>query len=170
MRKGLMGATFLITAVALASCARAGEKLEGSLQIKGSDTMVNLTQAWAEAFMAKYPDVNVAVTGGGSGTGIAALIGNTCDLAASSRKITDKEIAQAKEKGEPPQEFKVALDGLAVVVNPKNPVKQLTIQQLADLFTGKVKSWKEVGGEDKAVVLLSREVNSGTHEIGRAHV
>ena len=145
MRKGIVSAAFLITAVALASCARAGEKLQGSLQIKGSDTMVNLTQAWAEAFMAKYPEVNAAVTGGGSGTGIAALIGGTCDLAASSRKITDKEIAQASQKGTTPEEFKVALDGLAVIVHLKNPVKQLTVQQLADLFTGKIKSWKEYG-------------------------
>ena len=103
MRKGIVSAAFLITAVALASCACAGEKLQGSIQIKGSDTMVNLTQAWAEAFMAKYPDVAVAVTGGGSGTGIAPLIVGTCDLAASSRKITEKEITQATQKGAPPQ-------------------------------------------------------------------
>ena len=148
----------------------AAEELQGALQIKGSDTMVNLCQAWAEAFMAKHPKVNVAVTGGGSGTGIAALIGGTCDLAAASRKMTAKEIAAATSKGGAPQEFTVALDGLAVVVHPSNPVKQLTIQQLADLFTGKITNWSQVGGENKQVVLLSREVNSGTHVYFKEHV
>ncbi len=148
----------------------AAEELQGSLQIKGSDTMVNLCQAWAEAFMAKHPKVTVAVTGGGSGTGIAALIGATCDLAAASRKMTEKEIAASSAKGAVPQEWTVALDGLAVVVHPKNPVKQLTLQQLADLFTGKVRNWRELGGRDAAVVLLSREVNSGTHVYFKEHV
>ena len=152
-----------------ASCAGADE-LQGSIQIKGSDTMVNLCQAWAEAFMAKHPSVNVAVTGGGSGTGFAALIGGTCDLAAASRKITEKETTAATAKGGSPQEMIVALDGLAVVVHPSNPVKKLTLPQLADLFTGKIKNWKELGGEDKAVVLLSREVNSGTHVYFKEHV
>ena len=150
-------------------CASADD-LQGSLQIKGSDTMVNLTQAWAEAFMAKYPRVTVAVTGGGSGTGIAALIGGTCDLAATSRKMTDKEQASATAQGNPPQEWTVALDGLAVVVHPGNPVKRLTIEQLAQLFTGKIQNWKELGGANTPVALLSREVNSGTHVYFKEHV
>lgn len=159
----------MVSSLLLASCAGA-EDLQGSLQIKGSDTMVNLCQAWAEAFMSKHPQVNVAVTGGGSGTGFAALIGGTCDLAAASRKITEKEITAAKAKGASPQELTVALDGLAVVVHPSNPVKKLTLAQLAGLFTGKIKNWKELGGLDKAVVLLSREVNSGTHVYFKEHV
>jgi len=146
------------------------EELQGSLQIKGSDTMVNLCQAWAEAFMAKHPKVTVAVTGGGSGTGIAALIGATCDLAASSRKMTAKEIGLAKAQGVESQEWIVALDGLAVVVHPDNPVKRLTVEQLAGFFTGTIRNWRELGGRDAAVVLLSREVNSGTHVYFKEHV
>ena len=134
-----------------------------SIQIKGSDTMVNLGQAWAEAFMRDHPDGFVAVTGGGSGTGIAALINSTCDIAESSRKMKQKEFDEAKKNGVEPIELTVALDGLAVVVSPENPVDQLTIDELADIFTGKIRNWKEVGGDDLEIVLLSREVNSGTH-------
>ncbi|OGX08679.1 MAG: hypothetical protein A2Z88_11475 [Omnitrophica WOR_2 bacterium GWA2_47_8] len=141
-----------------------------SIQIKGSDTMVNLVQAWAENFMAEYPDNLIAVTGGGSGTGLAALLSNTCDIAQSSRKIKDKEIQEAKSKNINPVEFSVALDGLAVTVNTKNPVSELTVDELADIFTGKIKNWKEVGGSDLPIVLLSREVNSGTHVYFKEHV
>lgn len=141
-----------------------------SVQIKGSDTMVNLGQAWAEKYMEIYPDEFIAVTGGGSGTGFSSLISATCDIAMSSRNIKGKEITLAKQRGVDPFEIKVALDGLAVVVNPKNPVSNLTIQQLADIFTGRVTNWKEVGGEDKKIVLLSREVNSGTHVYFKEHV
>jgi len=162
-------ALMLSMAVGLSGSVSA-EALQGSLQIKGSDTMVNLCQAWAEAFMANHPKVTVAVTGGGSGTGIAALISGTCDLAAVSRKMTAKEIGLAKaQKGEP-QEWTVALDGLAVVVHPDNPVKRSTVGQLSDLFTGKIRNWRELGGKDAAVVLLSREVNSGTHVYFKEHV
>ena len=156
-------------AVLLAAPAPA-EELAGSLQIKGSDTMVNLCQAWAEGFMAKHPKVMVAVTGGGSGTGIVALIGGTCDLAASSRRMTEQEIALASKRGGPPKEWTVALDGLAVAVHPDNPMKQLTLEQLADLFTGKIRNWRALGGPNQAVVLLSREVNSGTHVYFKEHV
>lgn len=136
---------------------------KNSIQIKGSDTMVNLGQAWAEHYMQKHPEVLIAVTGGGSGTGIAAMIDNTCDIAESSRKMKEKEMNQARANGIEPKEYTVALDGLAVVVSQKNPVNQLTIDQLADIFMGKIKNWKEVGGDDLPIVLLSREVNSGTH-------
>ncbi len=141
-----------------------------SIQIKGSDTMVNLGQAWAEGFMKKNPNAFVAVTGGGSGTGIAALLNGTCDLAATSRKMKDKELVQARTNGIEPKELTVALDGLAVVVSPQNPVTQLTVDQVADIFTGKIKNWKEVGGVDTPIVLLSREVNSGTHVYFKEHV
>ena len=143
---------------------------KNSLQIKGSDTMVNLGQAWAEKYMEKNPTEFIAVTGGGSGTGFSSLISGTCDIAMSSRNIKDKEIALAKGKGINPFEIKVALDGLAVVVNPKNPVSKLTIDQLAQIFTGKINNWKEVGGLDGKIVLLSREVNSGTHVYFKEHV
>ncbi len=151
------------------SCAGSAG-LSGSLQIKGSDTMVNLNQALAEAFMAKYPKAFVAVTGGGSGTGIASLISGTCDIAACSRKMKEKEIKQAQEKGINPKEIIVGLDGLAIVVHPLNPVSKLTIDELADIFTGKIKNWKEIGGNDGKIVLLSREVNSGTHVYFKEHV
>ncbi len=168
-RWGMCAATVLVGAASLA-CAVAADEPQGSIQIKGSDTMVNLCQAWAEAFMAKHPKVTVAVTGGGSGTGIAALLGGTCDLAAVSRKMTAKEVAVATAHGAAPQEFLTALDGLAVVVHPSNPVRRLTLEQLADLFTGKTRNWKELGGADQAVVLFSREVNSGTHVYFKEHV
>lgn len=164
-----MSTAVVIGWAALAAVA-AADDLQGSIQIKGSDTMVNLCQAWAEVFMAKHPRVTVAVTGGGSGTGIAALLGGTCDLAASSRKMTARELGSAASKGAAPQELIAALDGLAVVVHPSNPVKRLTLEQLADLFTGKTRNWKELGGADEAVVLLSREVNSGTHVYFKEHV
>jgi len=140
------------------------------IQIKGSDTMVNLVQAWSEKYMEKYPAEFIAVTGGGSGTGLSSLISKTCDIAMSSRNIKDKEIELAKKQGVTPFETKVALDGLAVIVHPSNPVSKLTIEQLAKIFTGKIKNWKEVGGKDSKIVLLSREVNSGTHVYFKEHV
>jgi len=152
-----------------ATCAFAA-KDKNSIQIKGSDTMVNLAQAWAEKYMQENPGNFVAVTGGGSGTGMSSLISGTCDIAMSSRNIKEKEIGLAKNRGIEPFEIKVALDGLAVVVNPKNPVGKLTTEQLAGIFTGRISNWKEVGGEDKKIVLLSREVNSGTHVYFKEHV
>jgi phosphate transport system substrate-binding protein len=141
-----------------------------SIQIKGSDTMVNLGQAWAEKYMEKNPSEFVAVTGGGSGTGLSSLISGTCAIAMSSRNIKDKEIALAQEKGINPFEIKVALDGLAVVVNPKNSVTKLTVDQLGKIFSGKITNWKEVGGCNEKIVILSREVNSGTHVYFKEHV
>ena len=132
--------------------------------------MVNLGQAWAEKYMEENAGDFVAVTGGGSGTGLSSLISGTCDIAMSSRNIKDKEIALAKQKGINPYEIKVALDGLAVVVNPANPVSRLTLEQLAGIFTGKISNWKEVGGNDQKIVVLSREVNSGTHVYFKEHV
>ncbi|MDD5634175.1 MAG: phosphate ABC transporter substrate-binding protein [Candidatus Omnitrophica bacterium] len=140
------------------------------IQIKGSDTMVNLAQAWSEKYMETNPGNFIAVTGGGSGTGLSNLISGTCDIAMSSRNIKDKEISLANQKGVEPSEVKVALDGLAVVVNPANPVARLTMDQLAGIFTGKIVNWKEVGGKDEGIVILSREVNSGTHVYFKEHV
>ena len=140
------------------------------IQIKGSDTMVNLGQAWAEAFNIKHPDINIAVTGGGSGTGIAALINGTCDICEASRAIAPKEIKQAQDKGIAPHEEIVGLDGIAVVVHPNNHVKNLTLDQLRDIFMGNIKNWKDIGGLNKPIVILSREVNSGTHLFFKEHV
>lgn len=141
-----------------------------SIQVKGSDTMVNLGQAWAEKYMEDNSGDFVAVTGGGSGTGLSSLISGTCDIAMSSRNIKDKEISLAKQKGINPNEIKAGLDGLAVVVNTSNPVGKLTSEQLAGIFTGKITNWKELGGEDQKIVILSREVNSGTHVYFKEHV
>ncbi len=148
----------------------ASARPKNSLQIKGSDTMVNLVQAWAERFMQKKPQVLLAVTGGGSGTGLASLISGTCDIAVSSREIKEKEIQLAKKRRITPYQIKVALDGIAVVVHPKNPVEKLTLEELALIFSGKITNWKELGGEDKKSVILSREVNSGTHVYFKEHV
>ena len=136
---------------------------EHAIQIKGSDTMVNLGQAWAEAFMEQNPSVSIAVTGGGSGTGIAALINGTCNIAESSREMSEKEYELAKSKGLDVQKVNVAIDTIAFVVHPDNPVNQLSIDQLSDIFTGKIKNWREVGGRDEPLLVLSRERNSGTH-------
>ncbi|MDO8488512.1 MAG: phosphate ABC transporter substrate-binding protein [Candidatus Omnitrophota bacterium] len=165
LKKGL----FILAVLMFTVAAFAGND-KNSIQIKGSDTMVNLGQAWAEKYMEKNPGDFVAVTGGGSGTGLSSLISGTCDIAMSSRNIKDKEVALAKQKGINPFEIKVALDGLAVIVNPANLVSKFTLDQLADIFTGKISNWKEVGGKDGRIVLLSREVNSGTHVYFKEHV
>lgn len=134
-----------------------------SIQNKGSDTLVNIALAWAEAYREIVPEVTIAVTGGGSGTGIAALINGTVDIANASRAMKDEEIAEAQANGFDPIEHVVAIDALAVIVHPDNPVSQLTIAQLSDIYTGKITNWQEVGGDDRPIVLLSRETNSGTH-------
>lgn len=133
------------------------------IQNKGSDTLVNLALAWAERYTSLHPEVQIAVTGGGSGTGIAALINGTVHIANSSRKIKPEEIAEARANGIEPVEHVVAADAIAVVVHPDNPVDRLTIPQLSAIFSGKITNWKEVGGEDRPIVTLSRETNSGTH-------
>jgi phosphate transport system substrate-binding protein len=160
---------YLLTAVFLFFCIQ-GYAKENFIQVKGSDTMVNLAQAWAEKYMEINPTDLAAVTGGGSGTGIASLISGTCTIAMSSRNIKEKEIALARQKGIEPYEIIVAMDGLAVVVNPNNPVRKLTLEQLAQIFTGKITNWKELGGQDSKIVILSREVNSGTHVYFKEHV
>ena len=154
--------------IVMASMIGAGSK--NSIQIKGSDTMVNLGQAWAEKDMEENPGDFIAVTGGGSGTGLSSLISGSCDIAMSSRNIKEKEIALARKKSIEPNEIKVALDGLAVVVNPSNTVDKLTMDQLAGIFTGRITNWKELGWKDERIVVLSREVNSGTHVYFKEHV
>ena len=136
---------------------------QGFIQIKGSDTLVNAVQEVSEAFMKEYPYVFVAVTGGGSGVGIASLINKTCDVATASREMKPKEIETAQKHGVFPKEFTVAFDGVAVIVNKDNPVDRLTIEDLNRIFTGKATNWKEFGGKDLKMVTLSREVSSGTH-------
>jgi phosphate transport system substrate-binding protein len=125
--------------------------------------MVNLALAWAEAYQVLRPEIRISVTGGGSGTGIAALINNTVDVANASREIKPEERRAAEANGATPVEFVVARDAIAIVVHPENPVAQLTIDQISDIYSGKIDNWAQVGGEDRPIVRLSRETNSGTH-------
>jgi phosphate transport system substrate-binding protein len=142
-------------------------ELEGTINVQGSDTMLNIGTAWSEAFMDENPGVEVSVQGGGSGTGIAALINGTVDLANASRDIKDEEITEAEGKGIFPVEHRVAIDGIAVIVNPANGIDALTMDQLGKIYRGEVSNWKDVGGVDKEIVLLSRDSSSGTYEFFR---
>ncbi|MDR2010903.1 MAG: PstS family phosphate ABC transporter substrate-binding protein [Bacteroidales bacterium] len=139
-------------------------------KIKGSDTMLPLSQKEAEAFMKKNPSKTVTVTGGGSGVGISALMEGTTDLAQLSRKIKFDEKKKLQEKGKTVKEVTVAYDALAVIVHPSNKVTNLTREQLEGIFTGKIKNWKEVGGTDMPIVPYSRETSSGTYEFFKESV
>jgi phosphate transport system substrate-binding protein len=155
--------SFFITACGSTSTNSTSDSPAQYIENKGSDTIVNLALAWAETYQIEHSDVRISVTGGGSGTGIAALINGTVDLANASRKIKDEEIAEAQSKGVNPLEHIIARDAIAVIVNMENPVSELTLQQIADIYSGKITNWSEVGGEDRPIVKLSRETNSGTH-------
>jgi len=134
-----------------------------TIENKGSDTLVNVALAWAEQYMQEHPKVRISVTGGGSGTGIASLINDTADIANASRDMKSEEVKAAQSNGITPVEFVVARDAIAVVVNPSNPVRSLNLQKISDIYTGKITNWREVGGDDRPIVLLSRESNSGTY-------
>ncbi len=147
------------------------EASAATITVKGSDTLVILAQKWAETYMGQKPGIRIQVTGGGTGTGFAALVDRTTDLCDASRKIKAKEIEGCiKAFGKRPTEYKVALDGLSVYVNADNPVKELTIEQLEGIFTGKIRNWKEVGGPDMTITVYSRENSSGTYEFFKEHV
>lgn len=155
--------SFFITSCGSTSTDTTSDSPAQYIENKGSDTIVNLALAWAETYQAEHSDVRISVTGGGSGTGIAALINNTVDLANASRKIKEEEIAEAQSKGVEPLEHIIARDAIAVIVNQENPVSKLTLQQISDIYSGEITNWSEVGGEDRPIVKLSRETNSGTH-------
>lgn len=146
------------------------QTLSGSFKIIGSNTVTPVSSAWAEEFMKRHPQVNIAISGPGSGAGIAALIDGTTDICQASRLITQKEIEKAGEKGVTPYEIKIASDGLALVVHPSNPISELTIAQLSGIYTGQITNWREVGGKDATIVVLSRDTNSGTHVFFKEHV
>ncbi|MDD2920793.1 MAG: phosphate ABC transporter substrate-binding protein [Anaerolineales bacterium] len=158
---------FLIFSFLIASCGTSNNSASNSsaqyIENKGSDTIVNLALAWAEQYQSEHPEVRISVTGGGSGTGIAALINNTVGIANASRQIKKEEIAEAQSKGINPVEHIIARDAIAVIVNPKNLVSELTLKQISDIYSGKITNWRGVGGEDRPIVKLSRETNSGTH-------
>jgi len=142
----------------------------GNVTIKGSDTLVRLGQRWAEEYMKKFPGTVIQVSGGGSGTGIAALINGTTDICEASRDMKEKEYKQAEEKGIKPYRVSVALDGIAVFLNEENPVEIFTLAQLKGIYTGSITNWKELGGPDKAIILYGRENNSGTYSFFKEHV
>jgi len=168
-KKPLFTGLLLALLVLSVSCSSSSSSPQTSHQTatyienKGSDTIVNLALAWAEYYQSEHEDVRISVTGGGSGTGIAALMNGTVDIANASRQIKQEEIETAQSNGIDPIEFVIARDAIAVIVNPENPVNELTLQQISDIYSGKITNWSEVGGEDRPIVRLSRETNSGTH-------
>ncbi len=164
----LLSGLLLVLSLLSVSCtstvsAQSSPQATAYIENKGSDTIVNLALAWAEHYQAEHADVRISVTGGGSGTGIAALINGTVDIANASRRIKEEEITEAQSKGVDPVEHIIARDAIAVIVNPENPVSQLTLRQISDIYSGKISNWQDVGGEDRPIVKLSRETNSGTH-------
>jgi phosphate transport system substrate-binding protein len=171
-RRSAVAAFVLIGLAAIHSaCADGPDRAAASaLENRGSDTMVNLALAWAEAYQGVRPDVRVSVSGGGTGTGLAALVNGTVDIANASRAIKSEELEQAQANGITPVEFIVARDAIAVVVHPDNPIDRLTLAQVSAIYRGDITNWRELGGEDRPIVLLSRETNSGTHVFFLEHV
>jgi phosphate transport system substrate-binding protein len=168
MRKSMLLLAFLV--LITSGCrpgATAGEGTPGAatayIENKGSDTIVNLALAWAEAYQKFRPEVRISVTGGGTGTGIAALVNGTVDIANASREIKPEEIEAVEANGRTPVEFVIARDAIAIIVHRDNPVSELTMQQISDIYSGVYSNWSQVGGEDRPIVRLSRETNSGTH-------
>jgi phosphate transport system substrate-binding protein len=177
LEAGLAWGLAVAAALAVAGCSGGarrgarGDRAGTPITVKGSDTMVILAQRWAEGFMRVEPSATVQVSGGGSGTGIAALLGGTTHIATASRPMTDDERARLRARhGVEPTEIPVALDAVAVYVHRDNPVASLTTEQLRAIFRGRVRSWREVGGPDRPIVLYSRENNSGTYAFFKEHV
>lgn len=162
----------LLTAViVLAAATLVAAQAGRNITVKGSDTLVILGQRWAEEFMKANPGTTIQVTGGGSGTGIAALINGTTDVCESSRPMKDSEKDSVKaRRGKDAVELPVAVDGLAVYVHESNPITELTLAQIKAIYTGAIKNWKDVGGQDGKIILYSRENNSGTYAYFKEHV
>ncbi|MCM1987647.1 phosphate ABC transporter substrate-binding protein [Methanococcoides seepicolus] len=135
-----------------------------AIMVKGSDTVLPLAQAEAEVFMNENPGKYVSIIGGGSGVGIAALIDGEVDIAMTSRAMKDVEIENAHNNGINPLQHTIAWDGISVIVNPENPISELTFEQIKAIYVGDVSNWNEVGGEDREIVVLSRDSSSGTYE------
>lgn len=144
---------------------------QNAITVKGSDTLVILGQRWAEVYMKNNPGIQIQVTGGGSGVGIAALINGTTDICEASRPMKDKEKEELKTKRNlPTVEIPVAVDGLAIYVNTANPIKELTLEQIKGIYTGKIHNWKDVGGKDGMIIAYGRENSSGTYAYFKEHV
>ncbi|WP_028320329.1 phosphate ABC transporter substrate-binding protein [Desulfatiglans anilini] len=146
-------------------CLIAGSAWAGSITIKGSTTVLPVAQKVSEAYMQQFPDVKISLSGGGSGNGIKALIDGSTDIANSSRFIKDKEVKLAVEKGRYPVPFAVAYDCIVPVVHTGNPIANITLMQLKDIYMGKIKNWREIGGPDRPIVVISRDTSSGTYEV-----
>ena len=143
---------------------------KNAITVKGSDTLVKLSAHWAEVFMTKQSNISVSVTGGGSGVGIAALLNGTTDIANASRDVTEAEKKKGLEASIVVTESRLALDGIAIVVNKENPLNEITIEQLRKIYTGEVTNWKDISGSDAKIVTLSRETSSGTYAFFQEHV
>lgn len=164
---------YAVFAVIVAGCGPSNGSTSNTGQtitIKGSDTMLHLVTAWASAYMGQHPDVSISVTGGGSGTGIAALLNNTTDICASSREVKQEEIQFARQKALALMVNPVARDAITVIVNPQNPVSELTIEQLKKIYTGAYATWDQVGGTSAPIIVISRESSSGTYLFFLEHV
>jgi phosphate transport system substrate-binding protein len=160
-----------LLAIAALAVAASTNALAGNITVKGSDTLLILAQKWAEVYGGLHTNIHISVSGGGTGTGFAALQAQQTDLCNASRKAKPAELANClKVFGKRPLEYKVALDGLSIYVNGQNPVKELTVAQVGDMFAGKIKNWKEVGGADLPITLYSRENSSGTYDFFKEHV
>ena len=173
-RENRLGYLFILLAIVpmlIIGCKKkTDDEQKTVISVKGSDTMVNLSQKWAEEYMKLHPEVSIQVNGGGSGTGIAALLNKTTEIANASREVKPSEVEDAKSKGVSPFVYNVALDGIAVIVNPKSDVDSLTIQQVSDIFSGKITNWIQVGGANMSITLYGRENSSGTYEFFKEHV
>ncbi|MBW1681755.1 MAG: phosphate ABC transporter substrate-binding protein [Deltaproteobacteria bacterium] len=166
MKKTMLGLSIFAAATLLFGGAAFG----GNIVIKGSTTVLPIAQKTAEAYMQQNPSVRISISGGGSGNGIKALIDGSCDIADSSRFIKQKEVKLAVERGRYPVPFAVAYDSIVPVVHPSNPMVNVTLAQLKDIYEGKIRNWKEIGGPDRPVVVVSRDTSSGTYEVWREKV
>ena len=167
MKKKVL-ASILILGALCTGCG--GAKESKVIQAKGSDTILNVTQGMAEEFMKKNPKAKIAVTGGGSGVGISSLLNKTTDIAMASRSIKESELDKAKELNINIEEVVLGYDGITLIVNKDNPIKDLDSQTLGKIFRGEITNWKEVGGDDAKIVALSRDSSSGTHEFFKEHI
>jgi len=166
---GLLSA--LLIGVILTGCGSGEDRAaRKNIQINGSDTEVNLVQSLAETYMDKNPNVRIAVTGGGSGTGIAAIINGQTDIANSSRSMRESELEQARQRGIEPFPIIFATDGLAIITHESNPVESLTIEQISKIYRGEITNWKDLDGPDMTITLYGRQSNSGTYIYFREHI
>lgn len=154
---------FVLVVGAFTGCSKSTVKEKVNISINGSTTVFPIAQKASEVYMNKHPNVNITVEGTGSGNGIAALIDGICDIASSSREVKQSEFDNAKAKGITLNPIPIALDAISIVVHPSNPVNNLTKEQVADIFTGKITNWKDVGGKDAEIVVVSRDTSSGTY-------